>query len=622
MGQHLPIIAIIAIAFFAMILQLAAKPRFAGKLTGTLIIISAVGALFFYGYGFAYQLSNPALAILRGLLGVCGIFMGRIDTSVIAGVPLFESPIMHILFWLIHVFALYATASATITAIGADALRKLRLWMARRGELHLIFGANPDTLDFARELSKQPKNAIVFVDGKADAGTVATIAKIGCVLRSDAAATSMSPSFLKSIGMRPGKRHITLYALSANSADNLRCASSLLASLQKLDIHPRQTSLVLSGIESTAVENLQVLGERYGFGYVSAFQKSDLAARLLVQAFPPCDTISFDSNGKAAEDFHALVIGFGQMGQAVLRHLVMNGQFAGSTFRCAVFSPDCQHVGGLLTADCDEMLANYDISLHPYDARSAQLYDYLSNHAASIKYIVVCTGSEKLNHEIADDLALHFQRAGREIPIHQCTYSSVIRQKSTNSLPENQKLYTPAMLCNEEADRMAMILNHYYQNEPEVSPIDHWMRCDYFSRMSSRASADFIPAILRAAGTSEQDILNAGWTPSAALLENLSITEHLRWCAFHYAMGIRRMRDEEFDARAAEYLSGNHKLRIAKNMVSRTHACLVTWDELDILSEKENRITGGSINYKQLDANNVLAIPALLKSRKDWTAVN
>lgn len=621
MGQYLPIIAIIAIAFSAMILQLAAKPRFAGKLTGTLIIIAAIGGFICYGYGFAYQLNNPILAILRGLLAVCGIFVGKIDASVIAGTPLFEPLIMQIFFWLIHVFALYATASATIAAIGADALRKLRLWLARRGELHIIFGANAETLDFARELSHEPRNAIIFVDGKADNSTTAAISKIGCVLRSDAAATSMSPQFLKSIGVRPGKRPLTLYALSANSADNLRCASSLLASLQELNIEPTQSSLVLAGVESTAVENLQVLDKRYGFGYVSAFQKSELAARLLVRSFPPCDTLTFDVDGKAESDFHALVIGFGQMGQAVLRQLVMNGQFVGSTFRCAVFSPDCQNVNGLLAADCREMLDNYDISLHPYDARSSQLYDYLSSNMRRLKYIAVCTGSEKLNREIAEDLALHFQRAGREIPIHQCSYTSVIRQQSIGSLPENRKLYTPAMLCNEEADRMAMLLNHHYMNESNVSPIHHWMCCSYFNRMSSRASADFIPAMLRAAGTNEQEVLENGWNPSGALLENLSITEHLRWCAFHYAMGLRKMSDAEFDARAAEYLAGNRKLRIAKNMTGRTHACLISWDELDALSEKENRITGGNVDYKQLDTNNVLVIYALLKSRKDWAVV-
>lgn len=628
MDQYLSVISVIAIIFTAMVLQLAAKPQITKKLTSYLVVIAAIGGFIFYGYGYAYRLDNPMLAILQGLLSVCGIFVGKIEEWVIADTPLYNNRFIPIIFWLLHVFALYATASATIAAIGADTLRRLRLWMARRGQLHLIFGVTPDTLDFAKELDKKPKSAVVFVDKSGDANHIAAVAKIGCVLRTDASAIAMRPQFLKSVGVRPGKRHITLYALSNDSVENLRCASNFLASAQSMHIQPQQTSLVLSATESTAVGNLQVLTgvdeetkqkvqTRYGYGYVTAFHPSGLAARQLVHAFPPCDTITFDENGKATEDFHALIVGFGLMGQAVLQQLVMNSQFVGSHFRCAIFSPDCQKVDGLLSSDCKEMLRNYDISLHPYDARSKEFYEYLAANASSLKYIVLCTNSAKLNRELSDDLLLHFQRTSLQIPVHQCSYSSVTRQISIASLPEDHKLYTPDMLCTDETDRMAMILNHYYMGkpkpgEPEYTALEHWMECNYFNRMSSRAATDFMPALLRAAGMTEQDVLQNGWTPSAKMLENLSITEHMRWCAFHYAMGIGPMSDEEFQARCEAYRAGKIK-KISNNIPGRTHACLVDWDQLDELSEKENRVTGGNRDYKQSDTDNVLLIPTLLK---------
>ena len=60
------------------------------------------------------------------------------------------------------------------------------------------------------------------------------------------------------------------------------------------------------------------------------------------------------------------------------------------------------------------------------------------------------------------------------------------------------------------------------------------------------------------------------------------------------------------------YRKGTLK-RIAKNTEGLTHACLVPWEALDALSERENAVTGGSVDYKALDTNNVLAIPDILR---------
>ena len=54
-------------------------------------------------------------------------------------------------------------------------------------------------------------------------------------------------------------------------------------------------------------------------------------------------------------------------------------------------------------------------------------------------------------------------------------------------------------------------------------------------------------------------------------------------------------------------------IKIGKNTDDHRHACLVTWDELDELSERENNITGGNVDYKQFDRDNILAMVELLK---------
>ena len=138
--------------------------------------------------------------------------------------------------------------------------------------------------------------------------------------------------------------------------------------------------------------------------------------------------------------------------------------------------------------------------------------------------------------------------------------------------------------------------------------------------MSSRASADFIPAFICAAGLTADEVMAGNWPPDANVLEALGETEHLRWNAFHSVMGYAPMSYEVFDQRADEYreciAKGMPGIRLSKDSENRTHACLIPWDELDGLSEKESIITGRKVDYKQYDINNVMIIPEILRQRE------
>ena len=52
---------------------------------------------------------------------------------------------------------------------------------------------------------------------------------------------------------------------------------------------------------------------------------------------------------------------------------------------------------------------------------------------------------------------------------------------------------------------------------------------------------------------------------------------------------------------------------IGKDLGERLHCCLIPWEDLDDLSARENAVTGKSVDYKQMDRNNVLTLPELLK---------
>lgn len=603
------VILFTAAIFFAMIINLASKSKLSSNVMGVAIGIAVVGGLLIYGYGYALQEANPLLAVLEAVIAVCRMFVGVNNFSVVSGTPLFSRVPMIALFWLVHLLALYATASAAITTIGARAVKRLRLYLLRRGDLAIIFGCNNDSLAFASGLAEQDrKKSIVFVDDAPAAPADSILDTIGSLLRSDGDAVHPNGKFLRSIGIGAGStRKIALYALKPDWELNLRYASDLRDALQEAGVRPSGTWLTIRGADDETGGALQNQGDRYGYGNVLSFRESELAARLLMQKYPPCDSISFREDGTAAEDFDALVVGFGQTGQAVLKHLIMNGQFEGSEFHAAVFASDYRFAGGLFGLEARAMLDGVDF--YESDGRSAEMIDYLLANKDRLRYIVAATGSDRINNEIMDEFRHLLKRVGCGASLYTCSRTGIKCYNTDGSLPELHKIFVPELLAESSVDRMAMALNHIYNLDAGRTAEEDWALCDPFSRLSSRASADYIPALLSASHKTAEWVRENDWKPEGELLQNLAKSEHRRWCAFHLANGFRPMTDEEFDARAAAWrekaAAGDTSFRILKDMEHRVHGCLVTWEELDALSAKENAVTGGTRDYKQADVDNV-----------------
>ena len=608
--------------FGILIVLLAAKPKVSRFITSATFAFAGICGLLIYGYGYSVVTDNFLLAILQAVRAVIGSFIGRNEYSSISAAPFMKTDWAQILCALAQICALYATASAVITSIGAQALKRLRLWLGRRANLNLIYGIHDNALSFGKELAAKKKGVVAFVAPKASPAAMTAISNMGCVLLSEAAALKADKAFLRRLGFGKGKRKLTLYALDEDSNKNISYATALLNGLNELQIPAERTGLVLMGQEEAAVSQLQHTPEKYGYGFVTVVNEAQMAARLLTMKYPPCNQISFDAEGRAAEDFRALVIGFGQVGQAVVKSMVMNGQFAGSRFRLDVFARNIREADGSFASRFGSLLEQNDIRFYDSDARSRPMYAYLKENGAALRYIVISTGSEKTNREIAEELLAFLRDTGSKTPVYQCTRSGVAAYNGDGTLGAVHPIYSTGLLCSHTLDQRAMLLNHKYQSQSGKTPLQNWMACDYFSRQSCRAAADFVPAFLRAAGKSEESVAKGDWSLSEKQLESLSETEHLRWCAFHYAMGFSPMDDQEYAERAKEYLrqkeeTGKPTIRIGKNMAGRTHACLIPWAGLDALSAKETAITGKAVDYKAMDTDNILSVPSLLQAPEE-----
>ena len=612
------VIILSAAVFVALILNLAVKSELGDFLTGGAAFLAMAGGLILYSLAYTELDQDVPLAIVRTLYAVCGMFMGKNESPTVGNCAVLKPLWTRLLFWFFHVCALYATASAAIKTVGERAMRRLRLFLLRRGRLVVIYGARADTVSFGQQMLARRKCSVVFVDEHPDPSCIQTIRDSGCVLRTDRAATTPGRAFLNSVGVYSGTgRRISLFALQQSEAANLRFARGFLSALSAQSVSPDHTDLLLLGGEQIIGDSLQAGGDGHGFGNVAVIDEAGLSARLMTGYFPPSKTLKFGADGKAEEDFEAMIIGFGHGGQAALRSLVMNGQFYGSNFRATVFDPKYESLTGRLYNDFGEIFTQYRIDFHKADGRSREAYDFIRESGRKLKYIVIAAGDDKANLELSEELRRFYERRQHRPLIFELSRRGVRKIGFSGEPDKMLTIFRPEVMDGAGPDAAAIRLNHFYCGDNGKTPEQNWKECSYFNRMSSRASSDFVPSMIYAAGKTPQQVLDGDWDLTEAQKENLSRTEHLRWCAFHYAMGYAAMTEEEFDYRAEEYReekekTGKSSVRIAKDAENRRHACLIPWEALDALSAKENAVTGGHVDYKNMDLVNVLAVPKLI----------
>ena len=619
------VLVITAVLFLIILISLGFQPKFMARLIGAIIFITGIAGILLYGYGYFCIYGPSPMAVMRSLFSVFCMYLGRNEISAVINTPLLSLQPMQIILYLVHLGALYATASSVVASIGTRVIRALNLFFMHHKDMTLIYGANDGSVSFGEMLRDQKKTVVVFVNSESDDTYSGKILRMGSILLNDESAKGPDPFFLKKLGIRPGLTHLSVYCLDSNTTDNLRYAQSLMEVLEKAGIKPSQTDITLLVQDETAGYSLQAVevpddpqASEYGYGSVSAIETADLIARLTVRKYPPYAAMGFDTKARAAEDFDAVIIGFGKTGQAMLRYLIMNGQFEGSRFHATIVADRYSQSSGSFFYKYPGIKENYDIRLMEVNARSVEFYEFLSDHAKELNYIAICTGNDVENAEISREITDFLRSRRCYAPVLECSDKGVDRLSDTSGLPEIIKLYTPDVLCSRTLDSMAMIINHQYHKEEGNTITADWQGCDYFSRLSCRASADFMDAFINISGCDKDTVMNSGWPDDPELMENLARTEHLRWCAFHFASGYRTMDHLEFAKRGERYQDevrekGSSRIRIGKDTNRRLHACLVPWEDLDYLGDLEAQFTGVQKDYKQMDRDNILMIPEMLK---------
>ena len=550
--------------------------------------------------------------IVRSVADAGMMFWGRINSDVFFNLDISEKPLAVFIFWLIHLIAFYTAAAALLIRFGNELLKWIRITTSGISEINLIFGINADSIMFGRNAASVKGSMLVCTDSIIREDYESSIRAMGGLTFTDKDALTASPAFLKKIRMKPGKMKLKLYALSEEYDRNLQYARMMSGSLKTLGISPEQTKLVLLGTDEWKGMFFQSGESHYGYGSVMSFDEAEMTARLLMHEYPLCDAINFDENGRALDDTDVLIVGFGRLGHEVLREVIANGQFEGSKFHATVYDPNYEHRTGFLRSQYPGMFVNYNIDFEPQNGRGSKIFKFLQDNASKLKYIVVCLDDRDLARDIAVHMADRLQALGYSLNVYTCDSKSVRCYSQYAQECKTHWLYDSELLYSAELDQYAMELNHRYTGGKDK--YEDWKNCDYFGRMSSRASVDYLIPLTRRI----KNMMNTEELTHEQR-ENLARCEHLRWCAFHYTFGFDVMDKEEFAQRVKDYQNeirahGKSSIKITKDTKALKHVCLVDWDELDEISRIENSITHGNRNYKDSDRKNVDMVMELMQS--------
>lgn len=567
----------------------------------------------------------PALRVpyivLRSIIDVGRMFYGYPNTEVFYATTAAQNPWFVLLFWLMYATIFYTVASALLIRFGNDLLRWIRIWVAKKHnfDVDIVFGINPDSIVFGKNLADKDKHILVYIDSMISEDYEASIRELGGIIYSGSEALKASASFLQDINIKPHNKKLRLYAMSYDYDKNIQYAHMMLESLEKANIPPEQTELMLLGTDELKGMMFQADEKQYGYGNVVSFDEYEMSARLLIHKYPLCNAINFDENGLATEDMEVLIVGMGRMGHEVLRKVIANGQFEGSKFHVTIYDPKHEQRTGFAKSQYPTMFTKYNIDFEPQEGRGNQIFQFISDNAHKLKYIVICLNDRETSRDIAIRMVDRLKRLGFTMNVYTCDPKSVKCYSYDTRECRTHLIYDSDILISGELDKYAMELNHRYMElyrggSGSASVSEDWKNCNYFGRMSSRASVDYLipyARIIRKVMTNPNELTHEQ-------REILARNEHLRWCAFHYTFGFDAMKISEFIQRVNDRKKeinehGQSSISPTKDMQKRTHVCLVEWDELDKISSAENSITNGNRDYKNYDRDNVDMIMELVK---------
>lgn len=632
------LLATIAI-ILAMALTLILKPNALRKFNGAAVFFAGIVGLIFYGLGYGSGIQSPREMFIMSIKAVddtIAMFAGKDSfSSLMSSAAWFaENAWMQVLYWIAVLAAMYFTAAVVLGALGKRFLRFLRSCIIGwRNDIVVFYPVSQEQIDIATSISKKNHINPVFIGECSSDKEQEKIDEIGGVILEEDIVKE-DGEWIEKLGLtKDSKKIIKLFASGETDAKTKKFLQKVLKGMEKKRIPTKSITMTV------------LCNDEHEFGFLTEKQKDgyylqadlcayrNMAAKVMTKTVAPWDFITFSENGEALNGFHAMILGFGQMGQSVLCELIRNSQFAGQKTKIQIVDKNYKEKAGAFLSIYKEMLEYYEIEFLVMDAFSEEFFQHLHDSRQSLNYICLCLGDDAKNQETAAQIRFFRNRKTgdyqKDMVIASCSKKEVVFYDSpdlTLTVPDTQSLWAGTL--DEEAKEIHKV---YVKNKalslyPNNLDKQHdfydatWYENDYSSRLSCDASATFIPALYKAAGIGKDEknpkaAMTKILKENSVLLENLSEMEHERWNAFSYSMGVKGMKIEELNRRVEKaiedskedmaYLESDTKtLEESKAALGRiqnackyvrkeleadgfggVHVCLTDWDSLDFAWE-------------------------------------
>ena len=597
-------------------------------------IFTVLGGITLYTIGFmpseavageSFRVSSVAL---RAIFSTCRVFLMESDFSEV-NEAVQNSSFYVFAFSLVHVLGAMLTILTILSSFGLKFLSRLKLLLARGQQVYIFLGFNEASVSLIKSLKTAGKSRCYIVveslqDGEEDGNLMLMLREDPFILIDTVWQDLQSLKKLH-LPKRLLNKEMYIFALSNDGNKNVKAILNLLNNAQRDKLYDTKTTIYINTTDESAERYFEEINKKMNVNFeFKAFNVPDLSARQLFETYPIHDYLPMDiKSAKALSGFTIFLAGFGPVGVEILRKSIYLGQFIGGNYRAIITDGEMARKKGMLFNKYPGIKNNYLLETLDSLPGSEEFYDVIEKNIASINYIVVELGNDRLNIEAAIEIQRIVKRNNVNkkpiIAVYIASDEDFDYLKSSSLLPDVRffgrltDIFTESIIINEAMDKMARKMNALFNSIYNIEPADNWLSLDGFTKESNRSAASNIATKLRLLGLEMKERSDNKYPNkdqnnrkepvrlmdylTGEKLDNLAKQEHLRWNAFHFASGW-----------VTWPLSQVNQATKAKDLVNRRHACLVSWEELDDVTQRFNQ----NPTYQQLDYEQVKNIPSIL----------
>lgn len=595
------------------------------KIKIPLAIFTVIAGLILYTIGYIQTDSSDQFGIFsaafRALFSTCRIFILESDFSDL-NENVINNGVYTFALSLVHVLGSLLTIMTILSAFGIKFISRLKLFFGNSQQTYVFLGFNEESLNLIKSLKNGGKSRCFIVveslqDGEEDGDLLLKLREDRFILI-DTVWQDLTSIKKIHIPKRLLNRELHIFALSVDEGKNARTILTLLKQVQMDRMNEEKIKFYVNTSDESAEKYFEIINKEKNTDFeVKTFSIPDITARQLFETYPIHDYLPLDTeSAKALSGFTIFIAGLGSVGIEVLRKSIYLGQFEGGDYRAIITDGEMNKKKGYLFNKYPGLKNNYKIENYEAMPGSEEFYQTLGNNINTINYIVIALGNDKLNIEAAIEIQRLVNRYRTDknpiIAVHIKDNEDYEHLEKSALLPDVRffgrcsDIFTENIIVNEIMDSMARKMNALYNRLYNVEPADNWRDLDVFTKESNRSAASNITTKLRLLNlemrekTDEENRtpVNLSEYLTGERFENLSKQEHLRWNAFHFASGwVTWILDQTGDAQKA------------KDIKNRRHACLVSWEELEEVTQRFNQVP----SYQQLDRQQVKNIPMIIE---------